>query len=48
MTCRHWLAAESRYCRATENVRLYLTGRRCPDHTPARMAGREQPEGESK
>lgn len=29
-------------CGATEGVRLYLPGPRCPDHTPARLAGRPE------
>lgn len=29
-------------CERTD-VRLYLTGQRCPDHTPAALAGRPEP-----
>jgi hypothetical protein len=29
-------------CEST-NTRAYLTGRRCPDHTPAKAAGRAEP-----
>lgn len=42
--CTHWIGAEQRHCRAVENVRLYLTGRRCPLHTPAALAGRPEPQ----
>ena len=33
--CGHWLGAESRHCRKAQGIRRYLTGFRCPDHTPA-------------
>jgi hypothetical protein len=39
-TCRHW--TDGRYCAATP-ARLYIVGQRCPDHTPARLAGRQEP-----
>jgi hypothetical protein len=42
--CGHWLGTESRYCRATEGVRHYVGGRRCPQHTPAALAGRPEPQ----
>lgn len=28
-------------CGATENLRLYAGGSRCPDHTPAELAGQQ-------
>lgn len=44
--CAHWDGPAGRYCHATDNVRQYLTGPRCPRHTPARLAGRpEAPDG---
>lgn len=39
--CDHWTDGPG-YCRSTEDVRYYLTGWRCPDHTPAKLAGREE------
>jgi hypothetical protein len=30
-------------CGATDGVRLYACGWRCPEHTPARQAGRPEP-----
>jgi hypothetical protein len=41
--CVHWIAAESRYCRATE-TRLYLVGHKCADHTPSAIAGKPEPD----
>lgn len=32
--CTHWIGPEQRHCHARDNVRLYLTGPRCPNHTP--------------
>lgn len=32
--CSHWVGAELRYCRATEGVRRYVQGYRCPPHVP--------------
>lgn len=40
--CRHWLGADRRYCDASP-ARLYLSGPRCADHTPAALAGRPEP-----
>ena len=37
--CGHWIGAEGRYCGAPHGVRLYLTGLRCPDHTPNALRG---------
>lgn len=41
--CGHWDGALGRRCGATGQVRLYLSGWRCPQHTPARIAGRTEP-----
>lgn len=41
--CRHWHGDQHRYCHTTTSVRRYLTGLRCPDHTPAAIAGRPEP-----
>lgn len=41
--CGHWDGQQQRLCGATENVRLYLSGHRCPEHTPARLAGHAEP-----
>ncbi|MGW0821788.1 hypothetical protein [Streptomyces sp. NPDC002845] len=41
--CRHWIGAEHRHCRSIENVRRYLTGPRCPLHTPSALAGKPEP-----
>lgn len=41
--CEHWIGAESRYCGSTDQVRRYLTGMCCPEHTPARLAGHPEP-----
>ncbi|MFI1535490.1 hypothetical protein [Streptomyces anandii] len=44
--CGHWIGPERRYCLAEEALRPYLTGLRCPLHTPAALAGRlETPPG---
>jgi hypothetical protein len=40
--CGHWDRSENRYCLAGEGVRLYRSGHRCPQHTPARLAGRPE------
>lgn len=37
--CRHWIGAAARYCGSRVRVRRYLTGLRCPLHTPAALAG---------
>lgn len=31
-------------CGATLGVRLYISGYRCPEHTPAALAGRTEPD----
>ncbi|MFJ5151433.1 hypothetical protein ACIQCF_07560 [Streptomyces sp. NPDC088353] len=44
--CGHWVGVERRYCHATQNVRAFLTGLRCPAHTPNALAGKpETPPG---
>lgn len=40
--CTHWDGAEARYCRSVDRVRAYLTGPRCPVHTPAALAGKPE------
>lgn len=42
--CTHWVGAEQRRCHATEGVRAFLTGPRCPEHTPSALAGRPEPQ----
>ncbi|WP_075737492.1 hypothetical protein [Streptomyces acidiscabies] len=42
--CTHWGGPERRHCRAAVGVRAYLTGPRCPAHTPSALAGRPEPE----
>ncbi|CAL9296683.1 hypothetical protein SUDANB25_02669 [Streptomyces sp. SudanB25_2051] len=41
--CRHWDGTRRRYCGAP-GARRYLTGYRCPLHTPAALAGRPEPD----
>lgn len=41
--CGHWLGTERRHCQASDGVRLYGPGFRCPAHTPAAVAGRAEP-----
>lgn len=44
--CEHWGGAASQHCGATP-TRHYTVGHRCPQHTPAAIAGRpEPPDGE--
>lgn len=38
MTCELWTGGA--YCGAAGDVRAYVPGPRCPDHTPAALAGR--------
>ncbi|QUI32468.1 hypothetical protein H9W91_17565 [Streptomyces alfalfae] len=40
--CRHWVGEERRHCKAADGVRLYLTGPRCPLHTPAALQGKPE------
>ncbi|GAA4706268.1 hypothetical protein [Streptomyces youssoufiensis] len=42
--CTHWDGAAGRHCGARASVRPYLTGFRCPAHTPAALAGRPEPQ----
>jgi hypothetical protein len=42
--CRHWIGAERRHCRSGESIRPYLTGPRCPLHTPSALAGKPEPQ----
>jgi hypothetical protein len=39
-TCQFWSAATG-WCKATPS-RLYPAGRRCAEHTPAKLAGRAE------
>ncbi|GAA2199824.1 hypothetical protein GCM10009787_48330 [Streptomyces bangladeshensis] len=39
MACDHWIGAEQRYCRSTNQVRHFLPGMRCPAHTPNALKG---------
>lgn len=43
VTCAHWIGAAARPCGSTDQVRRYLPGYRCPQHTPAALAGRPEP-----
>ena len=38
------LACALTRCRATDGVRWYLPGPRCPEHTPSAMAGVPEPD----
>lgn len=40
--CAHWQGAWGQYCMAPAT--RYVIGWRCPDHTPARIAGRPEPQ----
>jgi hypothetical protein len=42
--CTHWIGTEKRHCRTGEGVRRFLTGSRCPLHTPAALAGQPEPQ----
>jgi hypothetical protein len=37
--CEHWMATRS--CATTLGVRMFQPGPRCPNHTPAALAGRQ-------
>jgi hypothetical protein len=41
--CRHWIGRENRHCDGTEDVGFFLTGWRCPLHTPSALAGEPEP-----
>ncbi|MGW7598156.1 hypothetical protein [Streptomyces antimycoticus] len=41
--CGHWVGAETRYCRAKDGLRYFQPGMRCPNHTPAALAGSAEP-----
>lgn len=41
-TCGHPITSQQP-CGATQGVRPYLNGPRCPTHTPAALAGRAEP-----
>ncbi|RLL68162.1 hypothetical protein [Streptomyces sp. Z26] len=42
--CGHWIGDERRHCRSGTDVHRYVIGYRCPEHTPARLAGRPEPQ----
>lgn len=42
MRCRHWVGPARRYCCAP-GARRYVTGYRCPLHTPSALVGRPEP-----
>jgi len=42
--CDHWIGAERRHCREIEGVRRYITGLRCPAHTPNALQGKPEPQ----
>ena len=42
MSCTHWIGTERRHCQATDDVRAYLTGPRCPAHTPRALQGLDE------
>jgi hypothetical protein len=42
--CTHWIGAEQRHCKSEKDVRAFLTGPRCPAHTPSALAGIDEPE----
>lgn len=35
------------HCGSTDGVRLYTNGPRCPDCTPAALAGRKEPDADA-
>ncbi|MFE0727913.1 hypothetical protein ACFW2X_06615 [Streptomyces antibioticus] len=41
--CAHWIGDEHRHCHSRDRVRPYLTGPRCPDHTPNALKGLPEP-----
>lgn len=41
--CGHWIGTEQRHCASGEGLRPYLTGLRCPAHTPAALANQPEP-----
>jgi len=42
--CTHWIGAEQRHCKEATGVRPYLTGPRCPAHTPRALQGLKENE----
>ncbi|MFD5425242.1 hypothetical protein [Streptomyces sp. NPDC127084] len=40
--CRHWDGAQGQYCKQVDGVRQYVTGDRCPTHTPNALQGRPE------
>lgn len=40
--CGHWIGAERRHCREADGVRRYVTGFRCPAHTPNALQGKPE------
>jgi hypothetical protein len=41
--CGHWVGDEQRHCKEVDGVRPYLTGPRCPLHTPNALQGKPEP-----
>ena len=42
--CGHWIGVERRHCKEADGVRAFLTGLRCPAHSPAALAGKPEPQ----
>lgn len=42
--CTHWIGSERRHCKEIDGVRPYLTGPRCPLHTPSALQGKPEPQ----
>lgn len=40
--CGHWIGAERRHCREVDGIRPYITGPRCPAHTPRALRGLDE------
>jgi hypothetical protein len=40
--CTHWVGAEHRHCREGNGIRRYVTGLRCPAHTPNALQGKPE------
>lgn len=40
--CTHWVGDEQRHCLSTDGVRAFLTGPRCPEHTPRALQGLDE------
>lgn len=40
-TCSRWVG--DRYCREVDGVRYFVSGHRCPAHSPAALLGQAEP-----